>query len=276
MSKNNIIKKEMAYPDWKQSIFIVFSYIMVSLPVVLLWVIINRSIELSFHILSLLHSIVILIFIKYLLKKASYGFADLFKTANNNWVNYIATVFLVIGSGIIASEINNYFAFFFPELFAASDSELISSSSNIILVIVTIVILPSILEEIFFRGILLKGLLKNYNYKFSIIFSSFLFAVAHLSVRSGIPLFLGSIIIGYLYWRYRSLFLVIFAHAINNSMYLISIYVLEIPGYSFKGKNIFQPLWFNILGLILFFFSLFIFKMANNSRVQVFNLEENR
>lgn len=79
------------------------------------------------------------------------------------------------------------------------------------------VILAPIFEEIFYRGLILHQLLKKYNTFTAILFSSFLFAISHLNPKTIIPLFLFSILISYLYVRFKqSLIIVILAHVVWN------------------------------------------------------------
>jgi CAAX protease family protein len=79
------------------------------------------------------------------------------------------------------------------------------------------VILVPIFEEIFFRGLILHQLLMKYKAHTAILFSSFLFAISHLNIRILIPLFLFSILVSYLYYRFKqSLIIVIVAHVVWN------------------------------------------------------------
>ncbi|WP_382314528.1 CPBP family intramembrane glutamic endopeptidase [Hymenobacter bucti] len=73
-----------------------------------------------------------------------------------------------------------------------------------------------VLEELFFRGILLKGLLRNYRPAVAIGQSALLFGVMHMSPAQSIATALMGIVLGWLYYRTRSVGLCIGLHMLNN------------------------------------------------------------
>jgi membrane protease YdiL (CAAX protease family) len=82
---------------------------------------------------------------------------------------------------------------------------------------ITVCILAPVIEEILFRGLLLRGLLQNgISPVVSIVLSAVLFGAAHLNpwqfMGAG---FLGAIF-GFVYYRTRSLWLCVFLHGLNN------------------------------------------------------------
>lgn len=82
---------------------------------------------------------------------------------------------------------------------------------------IMVCILAPILEELIFRGLLLRGMLQQgVNPWFSIIFTALLFGIAHMNPWQFFGAgFLGAIF-GFIYWRTQSLWLVIFLHFLNN------------------------------------------------------------
>ncbi|RUT79384.1 CPBP family intramembrane glutamic endopeptidase [Ancylomarina longa] len=81
----------------------------------------------------------------------------------------------------------------------------------------TVAVAAPILEETLLRGIVLEGLLKNYNPKKAIIWSALFFGILHLNPWQFVAAFIVALGIGYLYWRTRSLWLCIFIHFLNNA-----------------------------------------------------------
>jgi len=79
-----------------------------------------------------------------------------------------------------------------------------------------IVIAAPLLEELLFRGIILEGLLKNYNATSAILFTSFLFALIHGNLAQGIGAFFIGLLIGWVYWKTQSVIPGIVIHFINN------------------------------------------------------------
>ncbi|WP_052356506.1 CPBP family intramembrane glutamic endopeptidase [[Clostridium] dakarense] len=92
---------------------------------------------------------------------------------------------------------------------------------GLVFFIQTVIIAP-ILEEFLFRRVILNGLLSKYknNYKKAIIISALIFGIAHLNIPQGINAFILGIILGGIYYYTGYMKLSIFAHFINNFLFL--------------------------------------------------------
>jgi membrane protease YdiL (CAAX protease family) len=73
-----------------------------------------------------------------------------------------------------------------------------------------------VLEELFFRGVLLKGLLRNYRPAVAIGQSALLFGLMHMSPAQSIATALMGALLGWLYYRTGSVRLCIGLHMLNN------------------------------------------------------------
>jgi membrane protease YdiL (CAAX protease family) len=78
-------------------------------------------------------------------------------------------------------------------------------------------------EELFFRGIVLKQFLKNYSVRKSLIWSGIIFAVWHILVNpfALFSLFFMGLLLGYSFYKTRSILLPAILHVINNTLALI-------------------------------------------------------
>ncbi|HNW52305.1 MAG TPA: CPBP family intramembrane metalloprotease [Prolixibacteraceae bacterium] len=86
-----------------------------------------------------------------------------------------------------------------------------------------VAVLAPIIEETFFRGIIMHGLMRNYKSWYAILISGILFSVYHLNPwQMSYTFFLG-LLLGWLMVRSRSLPLCIIAHSINNIIVLLSV-----------------------------------------------------
>ena len=85
-------------------------------------------------------------------------------------------------------------------------------------VIVTTVVMAPLCEEILFRGILQDALTTKYGPLRGILIASAVFGVIHLIPQQAINAFFVGIVLGYVYYRTRSLVPVIAIHAINNAV----------------------------------------------------------
>ena len=87
---------------------------------------------------------------------------------------------------------------------------------------ITIVIAAPILEELIFRGIILKGLLTKYSPIKSIIISSLLFGIVHLNPWQFISAMIIGVFSGWIYYKTQKLTLSIIIHMVNNLFAFIS------------------------------------------------------
>lgn len=94
----------------------------------------------------------------------------------------------------------------------------------------TVGIAAPILEELIFRGVILKNFLKKHKPMWAIFWSAFLFGVFHLNPWQFLAAFLIGLIIGWLYYKTKSIWPGIFVHFLNNS---ISFFM----AYHFKDVN---------------------------------------
>ena len=168
----------------------------------------------------------------------------------------ILSIFITcIGLAIIVSEIDNIFQKYFPMNDELSDFFMnLFKTKDILGSILVLSIVAPITEELFFRGIIFKSFLNQYNLKFSIILSSLLFGLIHLNPWQ----FLGSSLLGiYLSWIYyetENLFTPILAHSFFNGIpiLLTKFAPMEIEGLTKKSKSFsLQPLCLDISGIVL-------------------------
>lgn len=80
----------------------------------------------------------------------------------------------------------------------------------------TVVIFAPLLEELFLRGIVLRGLLVHYSPKKAIIWSAIIFGFMHLNPWQAVPAILVGLLMGWIYYKTGSLLMTIFIHFINN------------------------------------------------------------
>ncbi len=91
-----------------------------------------------------------------------------------------------------------------------------------------LVIAAPILEEILFRGIILKEFLKKQSTWKAIIFSSILFGLFHLNPVQVISSFIGGLFIGWILVKMKSLIYPIFLHLIVNLVFYLAIHFMPL------------------------------------------------
>lgn len=123
------------------------------------------------------------------------------------------------------------------------------------LAVVLIVLIGPITEELFFRGVVLRGFLKRYTITKAILLSALLFTVSH-NIFQFISAFLIGILLAWWFVKTRSLVPCIFGHVFNNALVLcvaflplgqpradigvreMDILWILIPGFVFLGLGI--------------------------------------
>ena len=101
-------------------------------------------------------------------------------------------------------------------------------------VLVLTPLVPAIVEELMFRGIILRGLMQ-YGKTTAIVLSSMMFALAHRNAQQFIYQFLLALAIGLLVVETKNMFLGMLAHFINNLFASVS--VISLYGYAGEGVS---------------------------------------
>jgi hypothetical protein len=99
--------------------------------------------------------------------------------------------------------------------------------SSFILLFLTTTVLAPLFEEIIFRGILLPTLSRDFGIILGIIFSAFIFALAHLSLGEMPPLFVLGIGLGVTRIASGSLFSSVIMHSLWNGLTFLNLFLLR-------------------------------------------------
>ncbi len=134
------------------------------------------------------------------------------------------------------------------------------TSFDYIISLVVLALIPAIFEEMLFRGCLQKIMISIMRNAFTgILITSIIFSAIHFSYYGFLPrLFLG-LMLGYIFYYSKNIWLNIIAHFLNNAYPLTAMYGLTMQGKS--SEDVMQetfPLYYGIIGaaiIILLFIS---------------------
>jgi len=190
------------------------------------------------------------------LKKSGQKPNDIFRFNKLSLDYWAAIIVFMFGFIIISSELDNLLIYFLPmPAFFQNTFELLIIKQLFIISILLVGILPGLLEEMLFRGILLNGFEKNYSEKKAILISALLFGIVHLNPWQFVTAFIMGIILAWVYIRTKSIILCIYMHIFNNLVSVITLRykeVLPIKGFNTAyNEHSFHPLWFDAVGIIL-------------------------
>ena len=170
---------------------------------------------------------------------------------------FLPLILIALGFMIVLSEYTNIAHYFFPapEYFSTFFYNLFSGG---LASFIAAGIIAPFTEEFFFRGLILRGFLARYHTKKAIVLSSLLFAAFHLNIYQLLPAFLLGVLLSWVFLKLNSLWPCIFFHALYNSIIVIMYTLVRLgtPGLPteeevLNGLVQFQPLWYDILGLVL-------------------------
>lgn len=133
---------------------------------------------------------------------------------------------------LLASKLSELLLRVFP-LSAWEEQAFASMSAANIAAITAVCVLAPVLEEMLFRGIILRAFLVQYSRGAAIAASALIFGVAHLNIYQFSIAFLLGLIFGWLYERSRSLVPSIALHALYNT----SLTVAETSSRASQAKS---------------------------------------
>lgn len=144
--------------------------------------------------------------------------------------------------------------------------------SDYIISLIMIAILPAIFEELFFRGAL-QNLLINWlkNPHVAILVTSFLFSIIHFSYYGFLPRMALGLILGYIFYYSKNIWLSILAHFINNGIAITAMYYATSKGQSAKEiMNESYPIWMGVVALIIVMYFMIRYKKVCEKLISKF------
>lgn len=240
-------EKIKSYPNLIQSIGIAGILILGQLIFSPVYIIANKLIgkeasALIYYLLAIGLSFVVISYVK---KKKTGGNSYNFKLTNKRLIPFATVISIFLYVGIICPITASIQLLHNKEVFLNSGSQI--GFFNFI----RFIIATPVLEELIFSGIVLDGLLRKYTPIKSILVTSFLFGLVHLSPPQFISGFVIGIFSGWVYYKTKSLTFSIMIHIVTNLTALLmnhfKIYGFLKYSISLGDKNII----YLILGSIL-------------------------
>ena len=145
-------------------------------------------------------------------------------------------IIVILGSMWWLIDLVTYIDIFVPEVKRTLEALERTMSDGYITLIAVCLIAP-FLEEMLFRGIILRGFLSHYSPRKSIIVSALIFGVVHLNLYQLPVAFILGCFLGWIYYLSRSLWPAILAHALYNGGVYVQ-YIYNAEGYNSIFTNI--------------------------------------
>ena len=129
----------------------------------------------------------------------------------------------MLGVIILLSEVDNVFRWCFPppEFLLEIFGEMAGKTHGLWAGALLLVVVAPVTEELFFRGILLRGLASRHRWRTALLVSATLFALMHANPWQFCSALTAGLVFGWWYLRTQSLVLCLLGHAMMNGLSLV-------------------------------------------------------
>jgi uncharacterized protein len=251
-------EKKEYLPNIKKSIGLLVLYeLLVQLVLTMILLMASRVMNIDIQDPLLMSSLTVcglILSIKMLRRKYTVDVKSMLAFKKIKVIHFIPITLIMIGLNILVSEIGNFTTRIIPinSLWENIFNTALGHSS-VWKVFISVAVVAPIVEEVLFRGLILRGYLKHHSVRKSLIISSLLFGIAHFNPWQFVTAVIIGVVLGWLYERTDSIVPAVYAHALNNSMsFIVGILGINIIGYNVEVAVVkHQPIWFDFLGLFL-------------------------
>ncbi|MFT5370040.1 MAG: membrane protease YdiL (CAAX protease family) [Candidatus Latescibacterota bacterium] len=270
----------MVYPNLKQSVWLLVLFylynIALAIPVAIVGAIIDQPLHTNSYTIGFLSLVSCALVLRYVLRRTEGTWSDIVPLKGVSWHLLFPLVLSIVGLLIVISELGNVVMYVIPmpDMLQNVFQELLGKKTSYISAFFIAVVQAPLTEEVFFRGIILTGLLAHCSQSKAIVWSAFLFAAFHMNPWQFPTAFLLGLAFAWWVIQTGSLLPAIVGHALNN-FFAVTFARLELPGFSTDLSVVtFQPWWLDICGVILAAVGLWWFyHMANEEETQEIAIE---
>ena len=247
----------MAYPNLKQSVWLVALIWLITVGLVVLLAIPGTLLDYDLwsnrYVGTFVSLVSFILVVLYARRRTDRSLSEilLFKTVPRGY--YPPVVVSVVGLSIAVSIVESgvHYLIPMPDLFVKSFKELVWKETPYVFAFYILAIQAPFTEEVLLRSVILIGLLAHRTRKRAIFWSALLFAGMHLNPWQ----FPGALILGVVFARWviqtGSLIPAIAGHALNNFLFLmVARYEIFGPFDDFNNL-VFLPWWLNLCGIVL-------------------------
>ena len=253
----------MAYPNLKQSVWLLVLLILITVGLAILIGIIGAIIDEplleydhSSELLSLASFILILCYVSH---RTGRTWTDMLPLAIKNidydWRMWLSVGLSIFGLWIVLTELENAVISVLPmpEMVQDVFHKLVGKKTSYLSALFIAVVIAPLTEEIVHRGIILKGLLAYCTQNRAIIWSAILFGLIHLNPWQFPTAFIAGLVFAYWVIQTGSLWPAILGHALNNFLSVTFLH-FDVPGFPVSedfNVVVHNPWWLNVCGPIL-------------------------
>lgn len=266
----------MAYPNLKQSVWLVVLFFLFSLTITVPFGVLGRFVDQELYQnpyviqLSILAGSVLAVL--YAKRRTDRTWPEILQFNAVSWQLYIPLGVTVVGLAIVGSDLGNLLRY------------LVSPSEGMLNVVgdptgkekpyplrfYSMVIQAPLFKEVLFRGVILGGLLAHRTPARAIVWSAVLFAIIHIDPWQFPAAFLLGIVFAWFVVRTGSLLPAIIGHALNNFLIVTASHLGVFGSTNEINAGMMFPWWLHACGIVLALNGLWWFsKTSKGSGAQV-------
>ena len=129
-------------------------------------------------------------------------------------------------------------------LVAPASSVPLANFGQFLLSILFFAVVPAVVEELLFRGLIFNGLKNSFNAKIAVILSSIIFTLIHFSIFQTVYQLILGVVLSLILLFTNSLLLTMLMHFLNN-------FLIVFISYLSQGKSVFEFANFGVLEIVL-------------------------
>lgn len=129
-------------------------------------------------------------------------------------------------------------------LVAPASSVPLANFGQFLLSVLFFAVVPAVVEELLFRGLIFNGLKNSFNAKVAVILSSIIFTLIHFSIFQTVYQLILGVVLSLILLFTNSLLLTMLMHFLNN-------FLIVFISYLSQGKSVFEFANFGVLEIVL-------------------------
>ena len=269
----------MAYPNLKQSIWLLVLLILIviglAILIAIIGAIIDEPLDENTSLTNLVSLVSFILLLCYVSHRTGRAWTDILPITlidiDYDWRMWLSVGLSIFGLGIVLSELDNAVRSLLPmpEMFQDIFQIMVEEKRSYLSALFGAVVIAPLGEEIVHRGIILKGLLAHYTQNRAIVWSAILFGLMHLNPWQFPVIFILGLVFAYWVVQTGSLWPAILGHALHN-LITVTFWHFDVPGFPVSedlNVVVHNPWWLNVCGPILAVLGLWWFyEVAKNKK----------
>ncbi|MYC13577.1 MAG: CPBP family intramembrane metalloprotease [Gemmatimonadetes bacterium] len=253
----------MAYPNLKQSVWLLVLLILIvvglAILVSIIGAIIDEPLDENTYLTNLVSLVSFILILCYVSHRTGRTWTDMLPLAirsiDYDWRMWLSVGLSIFGLGVVLSELDNAVITLLPmpEMFQDIFQIMVEEKRSYLSALFSAVVIAPVGEEIVHRGIILKGLLAHYTQNRAIVWSAVLFGLMHLNPWQFPVIFILGLVFAYWVIQTESLWPAILGHALHN-LIAVTFLHFDVPGFPVPedlNVVVHNPWWLNVCGPIL-------------------------